>query len=246
MHRCTDWWQQFRQLMLIPTSWFRSSSPCRLHAQKSSATAIMCFDPEAQKLSCCFNCERHIKELRTSRLEQSLCERLSISAYIYSVYAIVCYWELLTSTTVTVRCPQSELSLDASRRPKRNRRSGKACQPSRKSLRLRDIARQNTSKIIKIVWHKPDPIHIIHAYYIFHHTSLCVLLFRISQPLDLQNPIGLCLLQLRSIKPWSRSKLGDIRVAPGCFWCRCNVLCRHPLDLVLRLSQIDLSSLAIH
>lgn len=75
-----------------------------------------------------------------------ICLCLIISIYIYSVYAIVCYWELLTSTTVTARCPQSELSLDASRWPKRNRLSGKACQPSRKSLRLRDIARQNTSK----------------------------------------------------------------------------------------------------
>ena len=101
-----------------------------------------------------------------------ICLYHPISNYIYSVYAIVCYWELLTSTTVTARCPQSELSLDASRWPKRNRRSGKACQPSRKSLRLRDIARQNTSQI---VWHKPDPIH---AYFTLRMS-------RISQPLDL-------------------------------------------------------------
>ena len=51
-------------------------------------------------------------------------------------------------------------------------------------------------------------------------------------------PLGLasylCLLQLRSIKPWSRSKLGDIRVAPRGMMV--TVVCQHPLDLVLKFT----------
>ena len=134
-----------------------------------------------------------------------ICLYLINSNYIYSVYAIVWYWELLASTTVTARCPQSELSLDASRWPKRNRRSGKACQPSRKSLRLKETLRDRIHLRLSDISLTP-----------FTHISLCVL-SRIFQPLDLSDPIGLSMpfAALRSIKPWSRSKLGDIRVAPG-------------------------------
>lgn len=181
----------------IPTSWFRSSSPCRLHAQKSSATAIMCFDPEAQKLSCCFNCERNIKIHKGTQDLQAWAKPLRetvyiclYQSYIYSVYAIVCYCLLLSIAYFhNSHCPlppiwakpwwslmhsggQKEIAAPA----KRANRAGKAldCET------LRDIARQNTSKIIKIVWHKPDPIHIIHACYIFHFAYLCVVLSRIS------------------------------------------------------------------